>query len=71
VFQSGGFAVKGFVAWVMHRGYHGLAMPMWERKLRVIGDWIGQLFLGRDTATISLREEPKAYFQAFASRPAK
>ena len=71
VFQSGGFAVKGFVAWVMHRGYHGLAMPMWERKLRVIGDWIGQLFLGRDTASISLREEPQAYFQAFASRPAK
>ena len=71
VFQSGNMAVKGFVAWVMHRGYHGLAMPMWERKLRVMGDWFLQLIVGRDTATISLREQPKAYFQAFASRPGK
>jgi NADH dehydrogenase len=71
VFQSGKIGITGFVAWVMHRGYHGLAMPMWERKLRVIGDWILQLLVGRDTATIALREEPKAYFQAFASRPGK
>ena len=70
VFQSGKIAVKGFVAWVMHRGYHGLAMPMWERKFRVIGDWVLQLIVGRDTTSIALRETPKAYFQAFASRPA-
>ena len=70
VFQSGKIAVKGFAAWVMHRGYHGLAMPMWERKLRVIGDWILQILVGRDTASISLRETPRAYFQEFASRPA-
>jgi NADH dehydrogenase len=70
VFQSGKIAVKGFIAWVMHRGYHGLAMPMWERKFRVIGDWVLQLLVGRDTTSIALRETPKAYFQAFASRPA-
>ncbi len=70
VFQSGKLAVKGFLAWVMHRGYHGLAMPMWERKLRVFGDWVLQFFVGRDTTSISLRETPNAYFQAFASRPA-
>lgn len=70
VFQSGNLAVKGFIAWVMHRGYHGLAMPMWERKLRVIGDWVLQFLVGRDTATISLRETPRAYFEEFASRPA-
>ena len=70
VFQSGKIAVKGFIAWFMHRGYHGLAMPMWERKLRVIGDWVLQFLVGRDTTTIALRETPNAYFQAFASRPA-
>lgn len=70
VFQSGKLAVKGFLAWGMHRGYHGLAMPMWERKFRVFGDWILQFLVGRDTTTIALRETPKAYFQAFASRPA-
>ncbi|HQE47631.1 MAG TPA: FAD-dependent oxidoreductase, partial [Rhodoglobus sp.] len=35
VFQSGNFAIKGYIAWVMHRGYHGLAIPTWERKIRV------------------------------------
>jgi NADH dehydrogenase len=70
VFQSGKIAVKGFFAWGMHRGYHGLAMPMWERKFRVFGDWFLQLIVGRDTTTVALRETPKAYFQAFASRPA-
>ena len=70
VFQSGKLAVKGFLAWGMHRGYHGLAMPMWERKLRVFGDWVLQFLVGRDTTTIALRETPNAYFQAFASRPA-
>ena len=71
VFQSGKLAIKGFLAWLMHRGYHGLAMPMWERKLRVIGDWVLQLLVGRDTTTISLREQPHDYFRAFASKPGK
>mgnify|MGYP000019276036 CR=1 FL=1 len=70
VFQSGKISVKGFLAWGMHRGYHGLAMPMWERKLRVFGDWVLQFFVGRDTATISARETPRDYFAAYASRPA-
>ena len=31
--------LKGRLAWYMHRGYHGLAMPTWNRKIRVIADW--------------------------------
>lgn len=69
VFQSGGFAVTGVLAWIMHRGYHGLAIPMWERKLRVVGDWVGNFFLGRDNVSLAARETPTAYFQEFASRP--
>jgi len=68
-FQSGKFAVTGFPAWIMHRGYHGLAIPMWERKLRVVGDWVGNFVLGRDNVSLSAREEPAAYFQEFAARP--
>jgi len=71
VFQSGKLAITGFPAWLMHRGYHGLAMPMWERKFRVVGGWIMQFLVGRDTTTLSLREHPQSYFQAYASRPAK
>jgi NADH dehydrogenase len=69
VFQSGKIAVKGVLAWFMHRGYHGLAMPMWERKFRVFGDWIGQFFLGRDNAAIEAILEPRAKFEEFAARP--
>lgn len=68
-FQSGKFAVTGLIAWFMHRGYHGLAIPMWERKLRVVGGWVGHFFLGRDNVSLSARETPQAYFQEFASRP--
>ncbi len=69
VFQSGRIALKGYIAWLAHRGYHGLAIPMWERKLRVISGWVGHFFLGRDNVSLSARENPQAYFQKFASRP--
>ncbi len=69
VFQSGRIAIKGVVGWVMHRGYHGLAIPMWERKLRVFSGWAWNLVLGRDNVSLTAREEPQAYFQEFASRP--
>lgn len=69
VFQSGKLAVKGLPAWVMHRGYHGLAIPMWERKIRVFGGWFWNLVLGRDNVALSKREAPREFFEAFASRP--
>jgi NADH dehydrogenase len=69
VFQSGKFAVKGVLAWLMHRGYHGLAIPMWERKIRVFGNWILSFFLRRDIVGIPATLTPRAYFQEFASRP--
>jgi NADH dehydrogenase len=69
VYQWRNLAIKGWIAWIMHRGYHGLAVPMWERKLRVFSGWIGHFFLGRDMVSLAARETPKAYFQEFASRP--
>lgn len=69
VFQSGNFAVKGLLAWFMHRGYHGLAIPMWERKIRVFGNWILNFFLGRDEVSLQARVDPRAAFEEFASRP--
>jgi NADH dehydrogenase len=69
VFQSGGFAVKGLIAWFMHRGYHGLAIPMWERKIRVFGNWILNFLLRRDTVSLEARSFPRAAFEEFASRP--
>jgi len=69
VFQKGKIGITGFPAWVMHRGYHGLAMPTWERKIRVIGNWVINLFVGRDLASLVAVETPRAAFEEFASRP--
>jgi NADH dehydrogenase len=68
-FQSGNIAVKGFPAWVMHRGYHGLAIPTWERKIRVIAGWVLNVLLGRDMVQLIEREHPRVAFETFASRP--
>lgn len=68
-FQSGGFAITGFLAWVAHRGYHGLAIPMWERKIRVFGNWILNFLLRRDLVALEARSFPRAAFEEFASRP--
>ncbi|MET4780792.1 NAD(P)/FAD-dependent oxidoreductase [Glaciihabitans sp. UYNi722] len=69
VFQSGKIAVKGVPAWFMHRGYHGLAVPMWERKIRVFGNWILNFLLRRDIVSIEARAFPRVAFETFASRP--
>lgn len=70
VFQSGPIAVRGFPAWVMHRGYHVLAVPGWERKWRVLVGWLLNFFLGRDAVSLAAREHPRAAFEQFAVRPA-
>ena len=69
VFQRGKLGITGLPAWFAHRGYHGLAMPTWERKLRVIFGWVGNFFLGRDTVSIADVTTPRASFEQFASRP--
>ena len=69
VFQSGKIAIKGMPAWFMHRGYHGFAMPMWERKIRVFSNWILNFFLRRDIVSIEARETPREAFAEYASRP--
>lgn len=69
VFQSGKIAVTGVLAWLMHRGYHGLAVPMWERKIRVFTNWILNFLLRRDIVSLEDRVIPRAAFEAFASRP--
>jgi NADH dehydrogenase len=70
VYQGGGsLAIKGLIAWFMHRGYHGFAMPMWERKIRVFGNWIINFLTRRDLVGIPARDHPRAAFEEFAARP--
>jgi NADH dehydrogenase len=70
-FQSGKLGLTGFVAWVMHRGYHGLAMPTWERKIRVVSGWVWNFILGRDLAAIEQVRSPRLFFSTWAARPGK
>jgi len=68
-FQAGKIGITGVPAWFMHRGYHGLAVPMWERKIRVFSGWGLNLFLRRDIVSLEARETPRGAFETVASRP--
>lgn len=70
VFQAGKFALKGYLAWLAHRGYHGLAMPSFERKFRVVGGWWNNFWLGRDIASLRTVQYSRQFFEEFATRPA-
>jgi NADH dehydrogenase len=70
-FQSGKIGITGYAAWVMHRGYHGLAMPTWERKIRVVSGWFWNLLLGRDLVSIEQIRNPRLFFSTWATKPGK
>ncbi|GAA1497331.1 NAD(P)/FAD-dependent oxidoreductase [Paeniglutamicibacter kerguelensis] len=57
-----GIKLKGFPAWLAHRGYHGMAMPTFERKFRVVGGWFTSLLFQRDTLQLNNLENPRAAF---------
>ena len=71
VYQWKKLSIKGVIAWFMHRGYHGLAIPMWERKIRVFAGWVWNFLLRRDIVGISATKSPRVQFETFASKPAK
>jgi NADH dehydrogenase len=71
VYQWKGLAIKGLLAWFMHRGYHGLAVPTWERKIRVFAGWVWNFFLRRDIVSNSAIKGPRLEFQTYASKSAK
>jgi len=62
IFESGPVVVKGFPAWLMHRGYHVLAVPTWERKVRVLAVWLPALVFGRDIVSLQSVQHPRDAF---------
>ena len=64
IFQYRRVVIKGFPAWLMHRGYHVLAIPTWERKLRVLLVWVSAALVGRDIVSLSATQTPRAAFVA-------
>lgn len=70
IFQYRRIVVKGWPAWVMHRGYHVLAVPSWERKVRVLLGWLGSFLGRRDLASLAASATPRAAFtRTFAPGP--
>jgi NADH dehydrogenase len=64
IFQYKRLVIKGPLAWLMHRGYHVLAIPTWERKIRVLAVWLTAFVLGRDIVSLLSVQEPRAEFVA-------
>lgn len=62
--------LKGPLAWLAHRGYHVMAMPTGNRKLRILIGWIGQFLMGREIVSLGSLHDPRDEFRK-ASVPPK
>ncbi|MET7995713.1 FAD-dependent oxidoreductase [Amycolatopsis sp. NPDC005232] len=62
IFQYRRFVIKGPLAWLMHRGYHVLAVPSWERKVRVLVIWLTAGLFGRDILSLASVQHPRDAF---------
>lgn len=66
LFEYKRLVVTGWPAWAMHRGYHVLAVPTWERKVRVLLGWFGAFVGKRDIASLAATVAPRAAFSGGA-----
>ncbi|MBB6120196.1 NAD(P)/FAD-dependent oxidoreductase [Nocardiopsis algeriensis] len=64
----GKIKLNGRLAWYAHRSYHLMAVPTFNRKLRVLSDWTLSLFLRRDFAALPEMAAPRQAFEE-ASEP--
>jgi NADH:ubiquinone reductase (H+-translocating) len=62
IFQYRGIVITGLPAWLMHRGYHVLAVPSWERKIRVLAVWLTAAVFGRDIVSLAAVQDPRRAF---------
>ncbi|GIF69203.1 dehydrogenase [Asanoa ishikariensis] len=62
IFQYKRIVIKGLPAWLMHRGYHVLAVPTWERKVRVLAIWLAAVVFGRDIVSLASVQDPRRAF---------
>jgi NADH dehydrogenase len=62
IFQYRRLVITGLPAWLMHRGYHVLAIPTWERKVRVFAVWATAALFGRDILSLAAVQRPRDAF---------
>jgi NADH:ubiquinone reductase (H+-translocating) len=63
-----GFRFKGFFAWWLHRNYHLLMIPTFNRKVRIILDWTVGLFFPRDVVQLGSLQRPRQAFEEAAGK---
>lgn len=54
--QLWGIGITGIPAWIMWRSIFLVFIPTWEKRIRIMLDWIITPFAGRDIAEIRVRE---------------
>jgi NADH dehydrogenase len=66
-----GARVRGFPAWLMHRGYHLSRVPTLGHKARVAADWALALLFGREVVSLGQVEHPRREWEdaALAETP--
>jgi NADH dehydrogenase len=61
-----GRAFKGYPAWLMHRIYHLSRMPTFNRKARVLAEWVLSGLFKREVVSLGSLEHPRAEFELAA-----
>ncbi len=57
---------KGYPAWFMHRAYHLSRVPTFNRKARVLAEWILSGLFKREIVSLGSLEHPRAEFELAA-----
>ncbi|GAA4556406.1 NAD(P)/FAD-dependent oxidoreductase [Planotetraspora kaengkrachanensis] len=67
VAQVYGRQMRGFPAWAMHRTYHLMRMPTFNKKSRILMDWTLGLLFPREIVSLGALQRPHEEFK-FAAR---
>ncbi|MFI9610876.1 NAD(P)/FAD-dependent oxidoreductase [Streptomyces sp. NPDC052023] len=61
-----GRKLKGYPAWFMHRAYHLSRVPTFNRKARVLAEWVLAGLFKREIVSLGSLEHPRAEFELAA-----
>ncbi len=61
-----GRKLKGYPAWFMHRAYHLSRVPTFNRKARVLAEWVLSGLFKREIVSLGSLEHPRAEFESAA-----
>ncbi|WP_277669661.1 NAD(P)/FAD-dependent oxidoreductase [Saccharomonospora viridis] len=63
-----GCKINGSLAWTLRRAYYATQIPMLNRTVRVLGDWLIGMPFGHDVVDFGSREEPRGAFRRAAGK---